>query len=271
GYARAEESEVTVRMGYASRLYRRDPAGPHARDWILVTPDATRERRGGGMFPVEGERWVVTLAGRNGDYAPTDEAGFLEFARSLPSPDIYHLIRHSEPLSDIVQHRFPSSLRRHYETLRRFPERYLVMGDAVCSFNPIYGQGMTSAALQAAELDQLLGERGGTRGLHGIAQPYFKRVAKVVDTPWWGAVGEDFRYPETEGPKAPGTDLINAYMVKVHRVSHHDRVVCAAFLKVMNLMEPPTSLFHPRILWRVWRGQSRQAGARRSITPVLQR
>lgn len=118
----------------------------------------------------------------------------------------------------------------------------------MCSFNPLYGQGMTSAAMQAAALDKLLKEQ---LSLSGIRKPYFRQVAKIVDIPWRTAVGEDFRFPETKGRKAPGTDIINAYMDRVHRATHHDAVVGAAFLKVINMIEPPASLMGPKVLWRV--------------------
>lgn len=255
GYARPEERAVTCGVAYATRLYRRDPDAPGSRDWVFITPDAPREKRMGGAFPVEGDRWIVSLGGWHGDHAPVDEAGFNAFAQSLPAPDVYAIVSGCEPLSGIVLHKFPASLRRHYEKLQRFPEGYLVLGDAVCSFNPLYGQGMTAAALQAAELDTLLTDRGGR--LEGIAKPYFRRVSRVIDIPWQTAVGEDFRFPETRGPKAPGTDLINAYVARVHRATHHDPVVGAAFLRVMNLIEPPSSLLHPRIFWRVLRHAAR--------------
>lgn len=254
GYTRPEESRVTCQAGYTTRLYRRDPNAPGSRDWVFITPEAPQETRGGGAFPIEGDRWVVSLGGWHGDHAPTDEAGFLAFAKSLPAPDIYDIVSRCEPLSEIYTYKFPASLRRHYEKLQHFPQSYLVLGDAVCSFNPLYGQGMTSAALQAAALDSLLTQRHGH--LQGIAQPFFERVSKVIDIPWQIAVGEDFRFPETTGKKALGTDLINRYIGCVHRATHHDPVVGAAFLSVMNLIEPPRSLFHPRILWRVLKSSS---------------
>jgi 2-polyprenyl-6-methoxyphenol hydroxylase-like FAD-dependent oxidoreductase len=204
------------------------------------------------MFPIEGDRWIVTLGCWAGDYPPTDEAGYLDFARSLAAPDIYNLISHIEPLSEILSYRFPSSLRRHYEKLDRFPVGYLVAGDAICSFNPVYGQGMTSAAMQAAALDGVL-QTQPTRDL--LARHFFKAAAQVVDVPWQLTVGEDFRYPQTEGPKAPGTDFINRYVERVHKATHTDTVVYGAFLQVMNLMKPPTSLMHPKIMWRVLRNK----------------
>ena len=136
--------------------------------------------------------------------------------------------------------------------MTRFPAQFLVLGDAIASFNPTYGQGMTSAAMQARELDRLLEKRPL---LDNIAPAFFKRAAKVVDIPWQMAVGEDFRFATTSGPKPPGTDFINRYVARVNRVSHHDEVVSAAFLQVMNLLAPPPSLFQPRILWRVLRAR----------------
>jgi 2-polyprenyl-6-methoxyphenol hydroxylase-like FAD-dependent oxidoreductase len=255
GFAAPPESEVKVSVGYATRIYRRDPADPRREDWVLLTPEAPKETRFGGMFPIEGDRWVVSMGGWMGDHAPTDEQGFLEYARALPAPDIYAVISQAEPLSDIMPHKFSSSLRRHYEKLERFPDGYLVLGDAICSFNPTYGQGMTSAAMQAAELDAILSQR--PMGVAGIAPLFFKRAAKVIDTPWQLAVGEDFRFPGTTGPKPAGVDVLNRYVARVHRATLEDAVVGAAFIKVMNLMAPPSSLMTPGIMLRVWQANRR--------------
>lgn len=248
GYGAVPESEVKVDVGYATRLYRRDPDDPLGGKWTFVTPDAVTEMHFAGMFPIEDGRWILTMGGFGGDYCPATEEGFLEFARNLSAPDIYNTISQAEPLSDIISHKMRSSLRRHYEKMKRFPAGYLVLGDSICSFNPTYGQGMTAAAMQVQALDDLLAKRPLSADL---APSFFKRASKVVDNPWQIAVGEDFRYATTTGNKPPGTDLINKYVSKVNRVSIHDEVVCAAFLQVMNLQAPPTSLFHPKIMKRV--------------------
>jgi 2-polyprenyl-6-methoxyphenol hydroxylase-like FAD-dependent oxidoreductase len=250
GYPAPPLTEVRVDVGYASRLYRRDPADLRGMQWTLITPEAPREQRFAGMFPIDGSRWIVSMGGWGGDYCPGDDAGFLAYARALPAPDIYDLISRAEPLSAIVAHKFPGSLRRHYEQLDRFPAGLLVLGDAVSSFNPTYGQGMTSAALQARALDRVLRDQPSPPA---FAPAFFRAAAQVVDIPWQLAVGEDFRFPTTQGDKPRGTDFINRYVSRVHRASHHDPVTGLAFLRVMNLLAPPTSLFHPRYLWRVLR------------------
>lgn len=260
GYQAPPQSEVKVNVGYATRIYRRNPNDTRGQEWMLYTPEAPGERRFAGMFPVEHDRWIVSLGGWMGDHAPTDEQGFLEYARSLPMPEIYEVISQAEPLSAVIPHKFPSSLRRHYERLTRFPEGLLVLGDAVCSFNPTYGQGMTSAAMQAAALDDLLAQRGGR--LDGLALAFFKQAAKVIDTPWQLAVGEDFRFPDTTGPKPPGVDLLNRYVAAVHRATLVDPVVGAAFIQVMNLMTSPGSLLTPGMMWRVWRANRQRSRMR---------
>lgn len=214
--------------------------------FILISADPPHCQRSGIAFPIEDHRWIVTLAGWAEDQPPLDEQGFLAFARRLPAPDLYNLISQAEPLSEIVAYKFPASLRHHYEQLSRFPGGYLVMGDALCSFDPAYGQGMTSAALQAALLDTLLQQRPDHRQLY---RSFFQQAAKIIDIPWKLTVSEDFRFPKTQGKKPLGTDWINAYTALVQQATHRDPLAYGAFLKVMNLLAPPSSLFHPQIVW----------------------
>jgi 2-polyprenyl-6-methoxyphenol hydroxylase-like FAD-dependent oxidoreductase len=256
GYAPPPASEVTVNFGYGTRMYRHDPEDPRSQTWILSTPEAPHQKRFGGMFPIEGNRWLVSIGGWHGERAPLDDRGFLEFARSLPSADIYETIRSCEPLSEIIPHKFGSSRRRHYERLKRFPTGYIVLGDAIASFNPTYGQGMTVAALEATELDRLLSADRSDDRLAATffvrgASPLENRVAKIIEMPWQFAVGEDFRFPQTTGTKPLGVDILNHYVKRLHQATLRDRVVGDAFFKVMNLMTPPSTLLHPQIVWRV--------------------
>ena len=250
GYARPSESRVKARLGYVTREYRRTITDPDTLRIQMVTPAAPVERHGVFLFPIEGDRWIMTASGYVDDHPPATEAGLLEFLRNLPAKDAYNIISQSEPLTDIITYNYPASLRRHYEKLTSFPAGYLVIGDAIASFNPIYGQGMTSAAMQARALDESLRERVELKDLW---KSFFKKAGKVVDIPWQLAVGEDFRFPQTEGAKPPMMDFLNAYVAKVHQATHRDSVVYAAFLRVMNLMAPPTSLMSPGIFGRVLR------------------
>lgn len=271
GYGRAPESRVKVNFSYSTRIYRRKPTDLPDAKTIMIAPTPPA-KSGTFLFPIEGDRWIVTSGGMHGVEPPTDEAGFLEYIRNLPVPDIYNIISHAEPLSDITPHKFPFSLRRHYEKMKRFPAGLLVLGDAAASFNPIYGQGMSAAAMQAAALQKLLQKQGNTPTLW---RSFFKQAAKIVDMPWQIAVGEDFRWAETEGPKPPGADLINRYTAYLHRVMEEDVVVGEQFLRVVHLMAAPPSLMSPRMLWRAWRwkrqqGKGTAVSAQPATKPVRQ-
>lgn len=174
------------------------------------------------MLQLEGGRWMLTLGGILGDHPPTDPAGFLGFARSLRFPDIYETIRDAEPLDDPVAFRFPVSVRHRYERLDRFPGGLLVMGDAVCSFDPVYGQGMTVAALEALTLQRHL-QPGTPR-----PGPFFADLAGVVDMFWDIAVGGDLVSPGVEGRRTLRSRLINAYLGRLHAAAGDRDAVPAA-------------------------------------------
>lgn len=248
GIDRPAEELIRVGLGYSTRIFHR--RGDHLDgDLAMITPAAPPARRGGAMLAMEGDRWMVTLFGILGDHPPTDSDGYFEFARSLPAPDIYNTITNAEPLSEAIPFRFPASSRRRYERLARFPEGLLAFGDAICSFNPIYGQGMSVAARQAVALQQCLAT--GTRAL---APRFFKSVAPVIDNPWTMAMGGDLRYPEVEGPRTRFGDFINWYLGKVHIAARRDPSVSLAFHKVANLLADPPSLLSPGVALRVAKG-----------------
>src|SRR5262249_52951765 len=154
---------------------------------------------GGAALPVDGNRWLVTLWGYFGDHPPTDEAGFLEFARSLPVTDVFDLVSRLEPVSAPVSYRIPVSVRRHYDRMADLPDRYLLVGDAVCAFNPVFAQGMTVATLEARYLDRLLRGVAAPAGLDRLGKRFLRGVSRMIELPWRMASHEDFRYPETRG------------------------------------------------------------------------
>jgi flavin-dependent dehydrogenase len=249
GYPLVGETRIDAFLGYATRRYR-IPVGFQA-DWrMLILPPAPPSTRGGVVFPVEDGQWLVTLGGYGGDHPKTDEVGFLEFARSLRHPLLYETIRDAEPVSAIHGFAQTANQWRHFERLGRWPERFVVVGDAVCAFNPVYGQGMTVAAITAVALGHRLAEhrtRGGD--LAGFARSFQRQVADHGADAWRLSTGEDLRYATTEGPR-PGRlgRLLYRYADRVLEVANGNRQVQAAFLRVLHLQDPPRALFHPRVL-----------------------
>jgi 2-polyprenyl-6-methoxyphenol hydroxylase-like FAD-dependent oxidoreductase len=185
--------------------------------------------------------------------APADEAGYLEFARSLPVPDVYRAIAAAEPLTPIVTHKFHTNIRRHYDRMKPFPERFLVMGDAFCSFNPIYGQGMTVSAREALALDGVLRRRGaGDAALDGLSARFHRRVAQIVSSAWLPTTLEDFRYREA-GPRPPAMAPLQWYTARIHERCGSESALALAFYRVMHMIDPPAALFRPSVIARVLR------------------
>jgi hypothetical protein len=250
-------------MGYTSCYYRRRPEHIPGVNGIVVlaTPPS---KRLAVLLAQDDNRWVLTIGGYLGDHAPTDYQGFLQAVRDLPTPDIYNVVKDAEPLGKPVAYTFPANLRRRYDKLTRFPEGYLVTGDALCSFNPIYGQGMTVAAMEAEALSASL-----SKNRNQPAQDFFAKTSKIIDASWNTAVGSDLSFPQIEGPRTPLVRFLNWYIDKVHVAAHQDAQVSIAFLKVINMTAPPPSMLHPRIVWRVIKGNLRP-GQRKLTTNEIE-
>lgn len=251
GYPPPAETVVDSFLGYVTRRYRQ-PEHFDA-DWRMLLLAATppHDPRGGLIFPEENGVWVVMMAGANKDYPPTDEAGFDAFARSLGS-EFYAAVAAAEPISKPIGYRGTDSRWRHYEQLERWPERYVVLGDAFCGFNPVYGQGMTVAALSAVALGDTIQANKGQ--LDGVARRAEAAFGKVTTGAWLLATGADFEWPETVGGERSNglADRFGRwYIDKVLDTVATDPQVRIAFNEVNQLVKPVTSLFAPNILLRV--------------------
>jgi 2-polyprenyl-6-methoxyphenol hydroxylase-like FAD-dependent oxidoreductase len=246
GYPSPPVDEVRVDLAYSTVLVERPPDDRRA----YWGPASAPRTRGGGAAPVENGRWQVVMHGVHGDDPPMDVDGFETFATRLPFPDLGRLLdRHSIVSAEPDYYPFPANRRHRYERLDRFPDGLLVVGDAVASYNPIYGQGISVAALQALVLHHVLAAEGRER----LAPRFFERAAEVVDVAWLMAVGADFGFPETTGPKPRGTDLVGRYLSELTRRAHRDGELRDALFRVIMMERPPSTLFRPGVLWRVFR------------------
>jgi 2-polyprenyl-6-methoxyphenol hydroxylase-like FAD-dependent oxidoreductase len=253
GYPRPTEDRVPIDLGYTTCCYRLpdDALGGDLGALQAPSPD---HPRGGGLTRLEGGRWMLTLAGVRGDHPPADADGFLAFARSLRFPDIHEAVRDAEPLDEPVPFRFPAAVRRRYERLERLPERLVVVGDGLCSFNPIYGQGMSVAALEALTLAQHLRLDPRVPG-----RDFHRAVARVVDTPWALTVAGDLAFPGVEGRRTVRHRAAAAYIARLHAAAERDPALGRAFMRVTGLVDPPTALLRPGVAVRVLRpGRTRR-------------
>lgn len=245
GFQPPREDRVRVDVRYATRRYRL-PADRLRGDIACVHGPTPAQPRGGALARLERETGMLTLFGMLGEHPPTDPVGFEAYARSLHFPDLSDAIACCEPLDDPVGFRFPANVRRRYERLRYFPDGLIVFGDAVCSFNPIYGQGMTVAALQALALrDQLRsGPSPSSRSVLG-------GLARTIDAPWELALGADLSVPGVDGPRTPRRRIASAYTRRLLAAAAHDPAISRAFVRVTGLIDPPEALLRPATALRV--------------------
>ena len=217
---------------------------------MLVGQNPPEQSRSGLIYSEEDGVWMVMLAGILADYPPTEAVGFDDFARSI-DPEFYASIQKATPISDIFGYRKTENRYRHYEKLARWPDRFVVVGDAVCGFNPVYGQGMTVAAMAAESLDETLAQANGT--LDGLAQRFQQQYPKIVEPAWMLATSADIEWLGSQGRPSPVERVTNWYVPKVLDALTENRLVYETFIDVQSLVEPPIALFRPSVFARVVR------------------
>lgn len=256
GFDAPEVATVKIDVGYTSRLLRRRPGDlPDGGLLSLMAAVPPHHKRAAAAFPIEGDRWVVTAGGWHRAHAPSDPDGFADFAAGLPAPHILDLVKSCEPVSELETRQFPASRRRFFERLRRVPAGFLAIGDTICSFNPLYGQGMTAAILESLALGRTLDRFGSTSA--DMVRSYYREASKIVKTPWMMATGGDFAYPETKGPKPFGTDFINWYARQAMLAAHTDPKVHKVLIDLQHWLAPPSALMRPGTMLRALRGARR--------------
>jgi 2-polyprenyl-6-methoxyphenol hydroxylase-like FAD-dependent oxidoreductase len=246
-----EETTIGIDLGYATCIFAIPDDAPA--DWkgVMTFGQAPLNSRGGLMLPLEGNRWMATVGGRHGDVPPGDVEGFLTYASALRTPTIYNAIRHAKPLNAVARYGFPESVRRHFERLDDFPRGLLPVGDAICRFNPVYGQGMSVAALEACLLQTLLGGLGQhSNPLAALSSAFFAEMQALIETPWSVAV-LDFALPGTRGERPADFETTLKFGMALTRLAAEDPVVHKLTAEVQHLLKPRSAYRDPALLQRV--------------------
>ncbi|KYF99708.1 hypothetical protein BE20_58500 [Sorangium cellulosum] len=261
GFDAPTETVIDSALTYACRLYAPKPG--FQPDWKLLStvPRAPDQPRSGAIFTVEGNRWLVCLASMGEDHPPTDDAGFLEFARSLPVAKVHESLMNAEPLGPIYRSGSTENRLYHYEKLRRFPESFVLVGDSVCAVNPLYGQGITNATLGALALAEELTRQRDRRpqgDLQGLGARFQKRLARLNKDVWMRATGADGAWPQTRGLKRPGSPLrdapkraLRAYADLLLEVAASQPEVARLLVEVGHMVRPSYDVLRPGPLLRV--------------------
>jgi 2-polyprenyl-6-methoxyphenol hydroxylase-like FAD-dependent oxidoreductase len=238
GRALPEETTIGIDIGNATCVFAiPDDAST---DWkgVMTFGHAPHNSRGGLMLPLEGNRWMATVGGRHGDVPPGDAEGFLTYAQALRTPTIYNAISHAKRLDGVARYSFPESVRRHFERIDFFPRGLLPIGDAICRFNPVYGQGMSVAALEACLLQRLLERLGGDSDpIAGLAPTFFAEVQTLIETPWSVAV-LDFAFPDTRGQRPADFETTLKFGIALTRLAAEDPAVHKLTSEVQHLLRP---------------------------------
>ena len=233
-----------MRLLYSSQLLRLPP-GILDETAVIISPVPGRPT-GMALFRNENNTWMFTVVGMVGREPPDELAEMLAFAREFTPAHVVAATAAGGPLAEVARYRMPSSQWRRYDKMRRFPAGLLVFGDAICSFNPIYGQGMTVAALEAVAVQRCL-----RCGEDGLARRYFRATAKVIGVAGQFAAGGDLSLPEVEGPRPVPVRVTNKYVDRVLAAAESDIVVAEQLAKVITLIDPPTRLLRPAVIVRV--------------------
>jgi 2-polyprenyl-6-methoxyphenol hydroxylase-like FAD-dependent oxidoreductase len=243
GYGRPHEDRVVMQLTYASQPLRMPTDAPDELAFLIgVVPGRPR---GAGLFHCENDTWLFTVVGVAGREAPCDLAEMCEFVKDFAPAHLLAAVRGAEPIGEPVRHKMPCSRWRRYDEMHRFPEGLLVIGDAICSFNPAYGQGMTVAAVEALALRDCL-----ARGTEDLAWRFFHAAAAPIRQAWQLSTNPDLALPEIHGAPPVTARLFNRYVDRILVAAESDTAVVEQFLRVTSLLDPATRLLSPRMIWR---------------------
>ncbi|HUC66817.1 MAG TPA: hypothetical protein VMA53_15370 [Stellaceae bacterium] len=246
------ETAIGIDLGYTTASLDIPDGAPS--DWkvLLTHSQPPCSSRLAVMLQIEGDRWMMTAAGRGDDRPPGEWTALLDYLRHLPTPTLYNAVRHARPIGELARFGQPESVWRHFEQLKAFPDGLLPIGDAICRFNPIYGQGMTVVAKEASLLHRLLGTWATQRDpLAGLGQLFLGEAKSLIETPWMMAAIPDFAFPGTRGDRPADLDYSLRFAGALSRIAARDAAVQRLMIEVRHMLKPRTVYEEPALRQRV--------------------
>jgi 2-polyprenyl-6-methoxyphenol hydroxylase-like FAD-dependent oxidoreductase len=254
GYRRPREDTLAVNVTYAG-LPVQLPAGT-LREYIAFAAPQPSRPRGYAMFAGQNDTYMLAVQTVAGQQPPADHGALLDCLTEMAPPHVLAAARRAQPLADITHYRFPSNRWRRYDKLTRTPEGLIVIGDALCNFNPLYGQGMSVAAIEALILRDCLQHSD-----QNLPRRFFHHSAKDIRVAWRAAVGSDLALPQIAGRRPASISMTNAYLERVLTAAETDPTMVQRFMRVLNMIDPPSHLLRPSTALRVMKTSRRRAVA----------
>lgn len=250
GYEQVQQTEVDAQVGYASAIFEPNPTHPMRWKSIVFSPSSLENPRGAVIYPIENGLWQVTLTGIGPAFHPPDEKeAFLAFIQQIEQPTIREALQTATIISPIYKFTRTANVWNHYEKLTKMPGRFVILGDAACAFNPIYGQGMTVAAMNVMVLHEQLSQSSTAFTQPDFGLKFQRKIAKLDDVPWQLATS-DVREGLIENPTLK-TKMMGWYKDAVFNASQNNSEVAKIFFEVIQLVRPPSHLLHPRLILSV--------------------
>jgi 2-polyprenyl-6-methoxyphenol hydroxylase-like FAD-dependent oxidoreductase len=257
-----EQTTIGVDFAYITQVFQ--PPADRSSDWkiVMTMPEPGGVPRGGLLAPLEGGLWICSIGSVGEGLPPADLSTFMASAESLRTPTIHQALTRSKPIGDVVCYGFRESVRRHFGRLAPLPRGLVPLGDSICRFNPVYGQGMTVAALEAVELRRLLDERSAAAALlEGLNTAFLSGIEAVIDAAWQMSAIPDLASPTARGERPGNLPFILQFGLALVELSARDAEVHRLDAQVRQLIKPPSALMDPELMQRVMAVMAEQQAA----------
>lgn len=243
---------IGVDFAYATAVFDIPPDASDEWKFVLTQGKAPESVRGALLGPLEHGRWILSAGGRAEDAPPSDPDGFMAYLQGLRTPTIYNAVRGAKRVGDVARYGFRESVWRRFHDDQGLPSGLVPFADSICRFNPVYGQGMTVAALEGVLLARLLAEHAGSDDAPAAAGAAFLTEATTtIQTAWDMSAIPDFIFPFTRGERPANFEQILAFAVALIVLAARDPEVHRLDAEVRSFLKPPSALADPQLVARI--------------------